>query len=189
MRSRLSYTLKKVTSMNASAIIEEPVGAVHTSREFGEYARFPLAVKRILVPTDLSTESDRTIEYGLVLAQRFGARLTLLYVYRESYAVKYLRGPHASDAVSEERAYFQNRLKCIVEGVRKFYGDCDAEFREGQPCEEIVKTAKELDTDLMVISTHHYNWLTRLAYGCHAEEILRHAPCPLLILPGPPVVS
>jgi len=170
--------------MNALANIEEPVGAAHQSREFSECDRCPITVKRILVPTDLSTESDRTIKYGLVLAQRCSAHLTLLHVYKEGYAVKYLRGPHASDAVSAERMYCKNRLKSIVEGVRKFYPDCDAEFRDGQSCEEIVKTAKEQGADLVVISTHHYNWLTRLAYGCHAEEILRHAPCPLLILPA-----
>jgi universal stress protein A len=50
------------------------------------------------------------------------------------------------------------------------------------PCEEIVTTAKERDIDLIVISTHHYNWLTRLAYGCDAEQILRRAPCPILLL-------
>ena len=164
----------------------ETESAVRGDRRVVTPARvqFPIGLERILVPTDLSTKSDRAIEYGLVLAQRFSAHLTLLHVYREGYAVKYLRGPHASDAASEQRKYFKNRLKSIVEEVRKLYVDCDAEFRDGQPCAEIVKTAKEQDADLMVISTHHYTWLTRLAYGCHAEEILRHAPCPLLILPG-----
>jgi universal stress protein A len=81
-----------------------------------------------------------------------------------------------------ERIYFKNTLKTIAEEVRKQYPDCDFEFRDGVPCEEIVNAAKERDIDLIVISTHHYNWLTRLAYGCDAERILRHAPCPIFLL-------
>jgi hypothetical protein len=78
--------------------------------------------------------------------------------------------------------YFKNALKSTAEEVKKRYADCDFEFRDGVPCEEIVNTAKERGMDLIVISTHHYNWLTRLAYGCDAEQILRHAPCPILFL-------
>jgi nucleotide-binding universal stress UspA family protein len=147
-----------------------------------EHNRFPIKLERILVPTDLTSESERAIEYGFVLAQRFGAHLTLLYVYKESYAVEYMRGPHACDEVLTERMYFKNALESTAEKVKKNYADCDFEFRDGVPCEEIVKTAKERGMDLIVISTHHYNWLTRLAYGCDAEQILRHAPCPILLL-------
>jgi hypothetical protein len=35
--------------------------------------RFPINVERILVPTDLTAESERAIEYGFVLAQLFGS--------------------------------------------------------------------------------------------------------------------
>ena len=157
-------------------------GAGHQPAEVSQHERVPTGIKRILVPTDLTKESNRAIEFGLVLAKRFGAQLTLLHAYREPYAVQYVRGPHAYDAVLEDRTYFENTLKSIGEDVRKRYAHCDVEFRHGMPCEEIVHTAKELDVDLIVISTYHHNWLTRLAYGCDAEQILRHAPCPILIL-------
>jgi len=162
--------------------IEVPIGARYQSTGLRGRDRFPITVERILVPTDLSAQSERAVEYGFILAQRFGAHLTLLHVYKEPYAVEYMRGPHACDAVLNERMASKNALKSITEEVKKHYADCDFEFREGVPCEEIVKTAKEREIDLIVISTHHYNWLTRLAYGCDAEQILRHAPCPILLL-------
>ena len=64
--------------------------------------------------------------------------------------------------------HFATTLKLWAENVKKRLADCDTEFRDGQPGEEIARTAKERDVDLIVISTHHYNWLTRLAYGCDA---------------------
>jgi nucleotide-binding universal stress UspA family protein len=161
---------------------EIPNDAGHQPAEVRGHDRVPSNIKRILVPTDLTKESDGAIEFGLVLAKRFGAQLTLLHAYREPYAVRYVRGPRAYDAVLEERTYFENTLKSIGEDVRQRYAHCDVEFRQGMPCEEIVHTAKERDVDLIVISTHHHNWLTRIAYGCDAEQILRHAPCPILIL-------
>ena len=44
----------------------------HHFRLADRHARIPVSVKRILVPTDLTEESQKTIESGLALAQRFG---------------------------------------------------------------------------------------------------------------------
>lgn len=163
--------------------IEVPIGREYKTTGLSGRDRFPFTVARILVPTDLTVGSEKAIEYAFFLARRFGAHLTLLHVYKESYAVEYMRGPHACEAVLNERVYFKKRLESIAEEVKKkHHADCDFEFRNGVPCEEIINTAKERDIDLIVISTHHYDWLTRLAYGCDAEQILRRAPCPVLIL-------
>ena len=154
----------------------------HHVRLADRQARIHVSVKRILVATDLTEESRKTIYFGLALARRFGAHLTLLHVYKQSYAVHFVRGPNSSDEVWNDRMHFAGTLKLWEKNVKERFADCDAEFREGEPAEEIARTAKERDVDLIVISTRHYNWLTRLAYGCDAERILRHAPCPVLIV-------
>lgn len=139
-------------------------------------------IKRILVPTDLSSQSDKAIEYGLALAQRFGAHLTLLYVFREPYAAQYVRGPSANNSSLEERESCRKAIKAVVDRARELYPDCSALFGYGEPNEEIIKAAGEGEFDLAIISTHHYNWLMRLAYGSDADQILHHAPCPILVL-------
>lgn len=151
--------------------------------ELSGHDRSPVEVKRILVPTDLTHENDQAIEFGVVLARLFGARLTLLHVYQDpAYTIEYVLGPHAQEPPLQNRTYFENTLRTTIQAVRTKYPDCDGEFRDGVPCEEIIHAAKERDIDLIIISTHHYNWLTRLAFGCDAEQILRHAPCPLMVL-------
>ena len=164
---------------------ELPIHAVRKLLAAPGQDRFPVKLKRILVPTDLTNQSDKPIEFGVVLAKLFRAHLTLLHVYQDPYyAVAYVLGPQAQDPALRDRTFFEDALNTIVRDVQKEYSDCDGEFRDGVPCEEIVQTAKERDIDLIVISTHHYNWLTRLAFGCDAEQILRHAPCPILVLPA-----
>ena len=162
---------------------EIPIDAGRRPAEPDGRHRFPVKVKRILVPTDLTNESQRAIEFGLFLAKPLGAHLTLLHVYQDpSYAVKYVLGPHDNDRVRQERTYLEKALKATAEDVRKECVDCDSEFRDGVPCEEIVNTAKERDIDLIIVSTHHYNWLTRLAFGSDAEHIVRNMPCSILLL-------
>ena len=99
-----------------------------------------------------------------------------------SYAVKYVLGPQHNARAQQERTYFEKTLEATAEDVRKEYADCDSEFRDGVPCEEIINTAKERNIDLIIVSTHHHNWLTRLACGSDAEHILRNTRCPILIL-------
>jgi nucleotide-binding universal stress UspA family protein len=169
--------------MSGTPEYEIPIDAGRRPAEPDGRHRCPVKVKRILVPTDLTNESHRAIEFGLVLAKPLGAHLTLLHVYQDpAYAVEYVLGPHDNDRAQQERTYFEKTLKATAEDVRKEYAECDSEFRDGVPCEEIVNTAKERDIDLIIISTHHYNWLTRLACGSDAENILRNMPCPILIL-------
>jgi len=168
--------------MTNIADIEEPVGQKDQMPGRRIQPSAPIAVRQILVPTDLTEESQRAVSYGLLFAQCFGAHLTLLHVYREPYPVDYLRGPQTCAAVSELRRDSEIALAALLEQVAERYADCSAAFRYGAVCEEIVKLAKVREIDLIVISTHHYNWLMRLAYGCDAAEILRRAPCPILIV-------
>jgi universal stress protein A len=159
-------------------------GDVQTWRSEGE-KRSPekCAVRQIMVPTDLGRESEEAIKFGVHLARVYRAHLTLLHVYQEPYyTIEYILGPQPCEPAQNERICCRNALERIVEKVKKQYEDCSCEFREGVPCEEIVRAAKDLGIDLIIVSTHDYNWLTRLALGCDAELIVRSAPCPILVL-------
>jgi len=140
-------------------------------------------IRHIMVPTDLTKESEEAIKFGVHLAGVYKAHLTLLHVYQEPYyTIEYVLGPQPCEPAQNERTCCRNALEWIVENVKKEYADCGFEFREGVPCEEIVRAAKDLNVDLVILSTHIYNWLTRLALGCDAERIIHNAPCPILVL-------
>ena len=52
--------------------------------------------------------------------------------------------------------------------------------RNGSPAEEIVKAAKEMDADIIVMSTHGRTGVRRTVIGSVAEKVVRHALCPVL---------
>jgi nucleotide-binding universal stress UspA family protein len=162
----------------------QSAGDVQTSQFEGEKS-FPDigTIRRIMVPTELTKESEEAIKFGVQLARVYGAHLTLLHVYQEPYyTIEYVLGPEPCEPAQNERMCCRNALEWMVENIKKEYADCSFEFREGVPCEEIVCAAKDLNIDLVILSTHDYNWLTRLALGCDAEWIIHNAPCPILVL-------
>jgi nucleotide-binding universal stress UspA family protein len=145
--------------------------------------RFRTDIRRIMVPTDLTGESDRAIGFGIALAKQLGAHLTLLHVYQDPYYVLgYALGPQGGDPAPQIRRNAKHTFESLAKSVRRECPECRFEFRDGVPIEEIVRTAKEREIDLIVISTHPCNCFTRLIFGCDAEEIIRDAPCPVLIL-------
>jgi nucleotide-binding universal stress UspA family protein len=152
----------------------------HKSIAPGYAAKRGLEISRILVPTDLKKESQSALPYAISLARVFGAKLTLLHVYQEPYSIDYLRGPQACGAVIRHRRGVEDALVALAAEVRENQVACNADFRCGSLSGEIAKAAE--NCDLMVISTHQYGWLGRLAYGSDADSILHHTHCPVLIL-------
>ena len=55
-------------------------------------------------------------------------------------------------------------------------------MRRGVAFEEIGNAARELSSDLIVINTHGYTGLKHVMVGSTAERVIRHAPCPVLVV-------
>ena len=57
--------------------------------------------------------------------------------------------------------------------------------REGEPAAEIIKAAQTLDVDCIVLGSHEHSFLQtirRAVVGSTSHQVLRHAPCPLMIV-------
>ena len=52
----------------------------------------------------------------------------------------------------------------------------------GEAASEIVRVAKDKAVDLIVVSSHGRTGLGRILFGSTAEAIVRHAPCPVLVV-------
>jgi len=56
-------------------------------------------------------------------------------------------------------------------------------IREGDFAESILKTAKEIHADIIILGSHSRKWLENIVIGSVTEKVLRHTPIPLLIIP------
>jgi universal stress protein A len=138
-----------------------------------------LQLKRILVPIDFSESSEKALRYALRFAEQFGSSITLLHVIQPMvYPADFGYPPTVLDTLDDTvRRQIQERLGRLASGIS---GKVKHLIRLGQPYHEITTTAKELDMDLIIISTHGRTGLKHVLMGSTAERVLRHAPCPVL---------
>jgi universal stress protein A len=75
------------------------------------------------------------------------------------------------------------QLKRLLERLGIDAGMIDKTLvRHGVPFNEISGTASTLKADLIVIATHGYTGLKHVFLGSTAERVVRHAPCPVLVV-------
>ena len=53
----------------------------------------------------------------------------------------------------------------------------------GPPAKEILAQAKALDADMIIVGSHGFGAVFRLLLGSVSEKVLKHATCPVLIVP------
>lgn len=153
-------------------------------RQSGERAvnQHTLSIRRILAPTDLTSATSKAVDYAVAFARRFGAELILLHVYEAKGNADYSLNVVDDTIVDESRERAEDALRELCGEVSETYPHCDMCFRAGTPSEEIVFAARDLDADLIVVSTHHHHWFTPLIGKSDAERILRRTPCTVLVV-------
>lgn len=138
-----------------------------------------LNIKRILVPTDFSDASRKALRYAQKFAEQFGASLTLLYVL-EPFRYDGLAVPSVD--VKPVLKNVTNKLATLAQEEIEELVPVNPLVQTGNPYQEIVTAARERNIDLIIISTHGYTGLKHLWLGSTAERVVRHAPCPVLVV-------
>jgi nucleotide-binding universal stress UspA family protein len=142
-----------------------------------------MTTTRILVAIDESPFAAKALDAGAHLARLTGAQVALVFVVDPRGAAAPEGGP-PPDVVLESLRAEGKALLVSAEGKAGFPSKPWHFLRDGRPAEEILATAREWDATFIVIGTHGRSGLTRLLMGSTAEAVLRHAPCPVLIVPG-----
>lgn len=137
---------------------------------------------RILLPTDFSECSEAAAGTARRLAETFGSRILLLHVLDEWTAVDPMfRGEIPLESV---RIRMEQFARESMDGflARSFsgFGNVDTTLVAGIPYRAILRVARELPADLVVIGTHGRTGVEHVLFGSTAEKIVRMAPCPVL---------
>ncbi len=152
--------------------------------EIIDLAPVVLKLKSILAPVDFSPPSQKAIHYALSFAEQFEAKVTLLYVVEPAvYPTEFGYVPAEIDKLyrtMDESA--REKLATLAEKQVPANLRAQTLVRLGQPYREICEAAKELGVDLIVIATHGYTGLKHTFLGSTAEKVVRHAPCPVLVV-------
>jgi nucleotide-binding universal stress UspA family protein len=143
--------------------------------------------RRILVPIDGSATSDKGLDEAIALARLTGARLCLVHVLDDlSFATGYETCAVYTDTVlpfarrSGERILQEASARAAARGVQvetRLVDDLPPRMSE-----LVAEQAKAWQADLIVIGTHGRRGAARLLLGSDAEQIMRMAPVPVLLV-------
>ena len=143
-----------------------------------------MQLRKILCAVDFSAASRTALHYAADLAERFGAGLTLLHVYRmPAYPIPDGYVPLQPMVIRESFARIDRALaEWQREAEERGAHPVEAVSLPGSAWSEIVRRADEEGHDLVVLGRHGHSELHDRILGSVAERVVRHAPCPVLMV-------
>lgn len=141
-------------------------------------------MERVLVPIDFSPCSLEALRNAAKLAERFRADLILVHAveplhpgslletrgFRRLHTQWKQRARRELAKLAQQQVGRQTRVRPLV--------------RQGSPADVITALARKTNAHLVVISTHGRTGLKHVLMGSVAEKVVRHAPCPVLVVRG-----
>jgi nucleotide-binding universal stress UspA family protein len=147
---------------------------------------------RIVVALDGSELAERVLPLVAPLVEKFGSSVTLLRATRPTGAILTgaaggaapLASPILDPApiVEAERREAAEYLDMLVTRMSDVGLRVQTATPEGPGARAIVEYARRTGADLLALTTHGRGGLGRLVFGSVADEVLRHAPCPVLLV-------
>jgi nucleotide-binding universal stress UspA family protein len=162
-------------------------------------------IKKILYSTDLSENAVHAFAYAVSLANLYGAGISILHVLNEYPGEEFItnminpntweeiKARHYSKARNQliGKRRDQVALKEVLEafsdeaksaGETEDFVTDEVLIKPGTPAETIVKTAQELNCDLIVMGTHGQSALADVLIGSTARWVVRNSPIPVLVI-------
>ena len=139
------------------------------------------SIKTLLCPVDFSQMSRAVLDYAVFMAQSHQAQLKLIHVVDQLHGFDSYKILHmtAVEITHEMERQAKTQLKELV-ATLPIPATCDIRF--GRAADEIVIQAKDDEVDLIVMGSHGRSGISHLLVGSVAESVVRHAPCPVLVV-------
>lgn len=147
----------------------------------------PFELGRILVPVDFSDTAKKALQYAVPFGAAFDAEVVLLHVM-QPYTIPVELGYLPPEWVESQKEFVKSAREeldklCAQEVAAR--ARSQVQVREGAPWQEIITAARELRADLIILATHGRTGLQHVLLGSVAERVVRHAPCPVLVVREP----
>jgi nucleotide-binding universal stress UspA family protein len=180
----LGSTAERIVQHSSCPVLVTRGRAVHANNGSG------IKIKNIVVPIDFSNCSREGLRYAIAFAKEFGAKIILLhatylgYIYSAEGTVLYDIPGLQKAARKNARRKMRELVQSVNFGAVKF----ETVFTDGSPVIDICAFAKHHEVDLIITSTHGFTGFTHVLIGSIAEQVVRHAPCAVLVAPSHPHV-
>ncbi|HOE71428.1 MAG TPA: universal stress protein [Deltaproteobacteria bacterium] len=153
-------------------------------------------VKTILYATDLSKNSAFAYRYALSCAEKYGAMITIIHIIEDigpwarSMLEAYLPEGHKEEVIKKSIQRIQKRLEVFCDAHARDNPECSMRVGsilvyEGNPAEEILKQAKKISADMIVMGSHGKGSSTHPFFGSVAKRVVGLSRVPVVVIPIP----
>ncbi len=130
--------------------------------------------QKALVPIDGSQFTPGLVAYAIGFAKKIGCSLTFVYVVNMP--------PTASASDIEKQKAAGTKIPDECKGTATSEGlSASSRVEVGSPAETIINIAEHDKFDLIIIASRGYSRLRRLIVGSVADQVMKLAPCPVLV--------
>jgi len=151
-------------------------------------------MKKVIIALDYNPTAQKVAEAGFSLAKSMGAEVILLHVIADPVyysTVEYSpitgftgfmdTGPLQFSTVDDLKKAAQH----FLDKAKHHLGDktIQTQVKDGDFADTILKSAKDLHADIIVMGSHSRRWLDEILMGSVTEKVLHHTIIPLLIVP------
>jgi nucleotide-binding universal stress UspA family protein len=151
-------------------------------------------LKKVIIALDYDPTAQKVAEIGFSIAKSMKAEVILLHVisdpvYYSSVEYSPIMGFSGFMETAQIQLNSVDSLKkasqLFLDKSKEHLGDkaIKTVVKEGDLSESILKAAKELNADIIVIGSHSRRWLDEILLGSVTEKVLHQTSLPLLIIP------
>lgn len=142
-----------------------------------------LNIRKIIVPVDLNKNTQKLVDYALLIAKQFEAQVMFLHTVEFIVLGEMALGnPTYDDYNTKRKEEADNTLKNIVINSEDIWKNCTSKVLMGDTVDEILLCAKDENCDLIIMGSHGKRGLEKILLGSVAERVLKNADCPVLII-------
>lgn len=135
----------------------------------------------ILLPTDGSEGVGRAIDATVAMAEKFDARIHVLFVAEPPRFHEYGASVALTNIMQSLQEAGRQILDETAERIRnRGLSNVETALRQGHPAEEILQYADEHRVELIVMGTHGRRGLNRMLLGSITEEVVRTSHIPVM---------
>lgn len=140
-------------------------------------------MKKILVPTDFSANSNNALEFAIELNKKFIAEIMLFHSYFIPIPATEIPVAMPSDLLIRKAA--GETLNNTRDKYQKLFPSMNftANLNEGFADIEIIEMEKKIKADLIVLGTHGSNALKKFLIGSNTSTVIEKATCPVIAVP------
>lgn len=141
---------------------------------------------KIIVAVDLSDVATVALNHTVSFAKAFKSHVRILHVEVPvpTYIGNEIVQPVLPTDNEEELDRIKKDLSAMVDHLSKKGVEADFELVKGPIVESIIEKAASYNADMIILGAHNHGFLYRAFIGSVCSGVVKHSPCPVLIIPS-----